>query len=264
MKIRITTAHTYHECVRLGALSDLYERPELYDRLCPRLHVDAPEVVFWADQVPQGGRILELACGTGRVAIPLAQRGHSRFSVCGLDRCLSMLDVARRDAPSLTWVAGDMCEIQPELAAPFDLVFCTLNAFLHLEDRVSQEAFFRVVRHYLRDGGVFGLCIVNPDVRAYARGARVRHRLMNAADLTVDETVVYDHARQTARNRYHFARPGEPDFFVARADLRAVYPEELLALLHYNGFVIQSRFGDFDATRFHNDSPLQVVLASPR
>jgi 2-polyprenyl-3-methyl-5-hydroxy-6-metoxy-1,4-benzoquinol methylase len=84
------------------------------------------EATFCADLVSAGARILDAGCGTGRVAIRLAEQG---FDVVGLDVDDSMLAVAREQAPALTWVLGDLADTGRLVAGegPFELVVLAGN-----------------------------------------------------------------------------------------------------------------------------------------
>jgi ubiquinone/menaquinone biosynthesis C-methylase UbiE len=66
------------------------------------------ETAFVAAQLPAGARVLDVACGTGRISIPLARRG---FHVSGLDVSERVLEVARAEAPELDFRRGDMREL---------------------------------------------------------------------------------------------------------------------------------------------------------
>ena len=123
--------------------------------LCDRL-VDRP-----GDTLRTGAaRILDAGCGTGRVAIELARRGHLCIGV-DLDR--SMLAVARERAPGLTWVEADLADV--DLAAlggtqPFDLVVAAGNV-IPLVAPGTEAAVLSRLSAVLRPGGLlvagFGL-----------------------------------------------------------------------------------------------------------
>jgi SAM-dependent methyltransferase len=84
------------------------------------------EATFCSGLVGVGARILDAGCGTGRVAIRLAELGHD---VVGVDVDESMLAVARREAPDLDWVAGDLAALPGPVSAraPYDLVVMAGN-----------------------------------------------------------------------------------------------------------------------------------------
>jgi SAM-dependent methyltransferase len=84
------------------------------------------EATFVDGLVEPGSRVLDAGCGTGRVATRLAALGH----VCvGVDVDASMLAVARREAPDITWVLGDLADLPVEVRdrAPYDLVVLAGN-----------------------------------------------------------------------------------------------------------------------------------------
>jgi SAM-dependent methyltransferase len=84
------------------------------------------EATFCSGLVAPGARVLDAGCGTGRVGIRLAELG---YDVVGVDVDDSMLAVARRTAPDLTWVKGDLADLPAPVAqrAPYDLVVLAGN-----------------------------------------------------------------------------------------------------------------------------------------
>ncbi|CAN5443828.1 class I SAM-dependent methyltransferase [soil metagenome] len=84
------------------------------------------EASFCAALLSAGARVLDAGCGTGRVAIRLAELG---FEVVGVDVDDSMLAVAREQAPDATWLRGDLADLPDALLAglAFDLVVLAGN-----------------------------------------------------------------------------------------------------------------------------------------
>jgi SAM-dependent methyltransferase len=115
------------------------------------------EAGFLAERLPAGGRILDLACGTGRIAIPLARRG---FEVAGIDISRRVLEIARSEAPTLDLRLGDMREL-PWDDASFDGVVNVWTAFGYFETQQEDERVVAEVARVLRPGGVFVLDSVN-------------------------------------------------------------------------------------------------------
>ena len=251
--------------------TSLYDAPRLYDLLCPLLTDEDPELGFWRRACASGPRVLELACGTGRVALPLAQGG---LTVTGLDLAPAMLAFAAARAATLgvdvRWVEADMTRF--DLGERFDAVLIALNSLLLLHTRDALAGALGCVRAHLAPGGVFALSVLSPDPRTLAR--RPHHRLPLLAapvhdpvadrPLTVDETVDYDHATQTTRGRLHFSYPDAPDFFVGDANLRMLWPRELDDLLHHQGFEVVRCEGDFEGTPFGSASLWQNIVCRAR
>ena len=87
-----------------------------------------------------GRRILDAGCGTGRVAVELARRGHS---VVGVDADLDMLATARTKAPDLSWIHADLADLGAHSTETFDMVLLAGNVMIFLapgtEERVMGE-----------------------------------------------------------------------------------------------------------------------------
>src|SRR5215207_8208571 len=108
-----------------------YSHARLYDLMFPG---GGPAVDFYrADANRQGGRVLEIGCGTGHKLIPIASDGHP---CVGLDFSSDMLAEAQRKANergvSVEWMQGDMRAF--DLGRTFDFVFITANSLLHLHE----------------------------------------------------------------------------------------------------------------------------------
>src|SRR5918993_2333198 len=118
-------------------------------------------VAFYASLAREtGSPVLELACGTGRVAIPIARQG---FAVTGLDVVPGMLEQACSKAAGLPirWIEGDAraFDLGDER---FRLIFLTGNAFQALLTNADQESLFGRVRAHLYDEGLFAFETRNP------------------------------------------------------------------------------------------------------
>lgn len=113
------------------------------------------EAAFVATLTRPGTQILDAGCGTGRVAIELARRGRP---VVGVDVSASMLGVARRQAPDLTWIEADLAGL--DLEHRFDVVLMAGNVVPLLAAGTEAETVRRAAAH-LRPGGLlvagFGL-----------------------------------------------------------------------------------------------------------
>ncbi len=240
----------------------LYSDTHLYDTMtwggCEPLYLDAA--------TRSGGPVLELACGTGRMLVPMAQAG---IDITGIDMSAPMLTVARQRlatvGASATIVEGDMSRFT--FAAPFAFVFSAINSLLHLTTTADLRSCFASVRRSLRPDGSFMFDIVNfqpsflatPDQRQkvgeYDSEIYGRYR--------IEETVRYDAASQIAHKTFLYSAEGAADFRVVTFPLRVIYPQELAALLALEGLRLASRFGDRSGAPFHAESPSQVCIARP-
>jgi SAM-dependent methyltransferase len=113
----------------------------------------------------QGDRVLELACGTGRVLVPLARAGHR---VVGIDTSPAMLARARAKlatagrsvAARARLLEGDMRDFA--LDEVFDLAIIPSQSFAYLLRRADQQRVLAAVAAHLRPGGLLALHLLNP------------------------------------------------------------------------------------------------------
>ena len=247
-------------------------------------HEDSSDtgVAFYTDLAREtDGSVLEIACGTGRVAIPIARQG---FAVTGLDVVPGMLELARSKSAGLTvrWVEGDARTFG--LVERFRLIFLTGNAFQLFLTNADQEALLGRVRAHLHDEGMFAFEMRNP--RWGGRGEREEDRDGLFVDLETREeeearpsyvdaqgrevrvfdTRAYDHVAQvlhwTTHRRWHEGARERTK--TTRIALRYTFPQELAALLDHNGFTIARRYGDWNGEPLTAASRSIIVVCRKR
>src|SRR5215470_15424768 len=125
----------------------------------------------WVAGLAGDGRVLELAIGTGRVALPLAGRG---VAVEGVDASEAMVGRlrAKPGGASVPVVIGDMAQVPVD--GPFRLVYLIFNALFGLLTPARQAGCFRGVARVLDPGGVFVIECFVPDLARFDRGQCVR------------------------------------------------------------------------------------------
>jgi SAM-dependent methyltransferase len=224
-----------------------------------------------------GGPVLEIACGTGRVSIPIARLG---LDVTGLDIVPGMLELARRKSAGLParWVEGDARSF--DLGERFRLVFLTGNAFQAFLTRSDQEALLERVRAHLHPGGLFAFETRNPRwadlppryepyLGTFAKLETREEELLlktqidaSGREVRVSNTQAYDHVAQILQwTTYRRWREGEQEHTkVTRIAVRFTFPQELEALLHYNGFAIERLYGDWNGEPLSGTSPSIIVV----
>ena len=238
----------------------LYDDTHLYDTMtwggCEPLYLEAA--------LRSGGPVLELACGTGRMLVPMAQSG---VRITGLDLSDTMLAVARQRlveaGVSATIVKGDMSRFSfPE---PFAFVFSAINSLLHLTRTADLRSCFASVRRSLRADGRFMFDIFNfqPAYLATPESERLKvgeYESDRFGRYVIEETLRYDAATQVVQKSFHYSAEGAPDFRVVRFSLRVIFPEELEVLLALEGLRLETRFGDRSGAPFTAESPSQVCV----
>lgn len=210
------------------------------------------------------GPVLELACGTGRLAIPLAL---AAVPITGLDLSEAMLARGREKAAQagakLEWVQADIRHF--ELGKKFNLIFLPFNSMQHLHDRPSLESLFACVRKHLAPGGHFILDVHLPSLALLMRRPDEIYTVDSLGDapdgtFVTGEEVDYDDAAQVYTIRWHYSSVDGNDPRVDELRLRMFFPQELDALVTYNGFEILDKYGDFKGSRFHDNCLKQVLV----
>ena len=224
---------------------------------------DGPLFLALAQRI--GGPVLDLGCGTGRITIPLAQRG---IDITGVDLLPRMLARARTKAGDLPirWVQADARTL--DLDTQFGVIFES-GALPHMLTLDDQEAMLARVREHLLPSGAFALCVDMPRAALVSdSGLRDWYSYANADGQTVhvSGTYEYDPVKQisveTAHRRW---RDGRGQEIVTRTPLahRLFFPQEIEMLLHYNGFRDVESYGSFDFGPLDRESEVMIYLCRP-
>jgi SAM-dependent methyltransferase len=240
----------------------------LYDRAYERLRDPSGDAAFYRSLArEQGGPVLELGCGSGRVLLPIAREG---IACVGLDASRAMLEAFRqKDPPSnLLLVHGRMesFDLSPER---FRLIYSAFRALQHLVAVDDQLACLAGVRRHLAPGGLFAFDVFAPKLDRIAAEDEPEAEDVRFP-LDGDEVVRFvrlhrDRAAQTqdVTFRYERRRDGRVvDSREAVARMRYFFRYELEHLLARSGFTRVEFLGGFDGRPYDYVSGETVVLAS--
>ena len=211
-----------------------------------------PAVAFLAD-LAGTGRALELAVGTGRVALPLSARG---VPVSGVDLSADMLAQLRRKpgAERLDLTCGDLATTV--VGEGFALAYLVFNTIGNLVEQDRQVACFTTVAAQLAPGGCFVVEVGVPDLRRLPPGETVRPFALTPDRLGFD---VYDVARQGLVSHHHVRQPSGT-WTASSTPFRYVWPAELDLMARIAGLRLRERWQDWDRTPFTSDSERHVSV----
>ena len=218
---------------------------------------DAPFYVALAGETPQ--RVLDVGCGTGRLAYTLAARGHE---VTGADPAGAMLDVARAKphAATVTWVEAFADQL--DLVERFDLIVMTGHVFQVFLEDTEILAVLRNLKRHLAEGGVLAFETRNPAAREWEEWTADDAETVEHPELgAVEARWVFlseGNGFVTFETRYRFADGTQ---LTAPSTLRFVTQAELAALLDKAGFEDVTWYGDWDKSPLGGDKPEIIVLA---
>jgi SAM-dependent methyltransferase len=199
------------------------------------------------DSLAAGGRALEFAIGTGRVGIPLSERG---VPVTGLELSQPMID-RLHEKSDLTVVRGDMATTR--VPGEFSLVYLVFNTISNLQTQDEQvECFVNAARH-LVPGGRF---VIELWVHRIYQGRPAEVFAVEPGYLGVD---TYDAVTQ--RLVSHHIRFGEgTEARIFRGPHRWISPAELDLMARIAGFTLESRHADWQGAEFTAESTSHVSV----
>lgn len=244
-----------------------FHDPETYDLEDAGYEEDYLLTEQWARVL--GGPLLDLGCGTGRMALRLAAQG---YQVTGVDITPEMIARARQKAAaqavSVEWVVADARAFHLQKRFPF--IFMLENVFQFFPTREDQEGLFARVREHLTPEGCFLFETRNPSLlnRVKLRHSEPQHyTTADGGHLVVTEEQYYDPITQIQHYTFHrtFLHPGgQQEVKTLRTALRYVYPQEMEALLFYNGLRIRTCYGSWRQEPLTATSPAMIYVCQQR
>lgn len=258
----------------------IYQRPRDYDL---EHEGDDEDVEFYLELVRRlrPERVLELASGSGRIALPLAKLAETLgFEIVGVELAESMLAEAERKRADLepavqrrlSFVQGDIRTWTAD--RPFDLIITPCSSLSHLLSLDDQLAAWQRAYSNLHPGGRFVADLTMPNLAVYAESMQVPPRTTLEIDIdTTDpatgdrllryKTTQYLPHEQRAQIRFvydKFPEHREVDRYVSDFDCHVYYPREVELLFRMSGFAIEGRYGGYSFRPMSRSSRAMIVV----
>jgi SAM-dependent methyltransferase len=210
-----------------------------------------PTVSFLAE-LAGAGAALELGIGTGRIAIPLRQRG---VRVSGIDLSPDMVAQlqAKPNTDDINVVIGDFATTRVD--GTFGLAYLVYNTIMNLRTQDEQVACFQNVAAHLEPGGCFVIEVGVPGLRRLPPGDTYQAFTVTPTHLGFDE---YDVANQGLVSHHYFIEAGRVETF--SGPFRYVWPAELDLMARIAGMRLRERWSDWNRAPFTNDSTKHVSV----
>jgi ubiquinone/menaquinone biosynthesis C-methylase UbiE len=201
-----------------------------------------------------GGRVLELGVGTGRLAVPITEKG---LEVVGVDSSQAMLDVLTRRDPTgmVKTIRGDMVDDLPD--GPFDVALIAYNTIFNLLEERTQRRCFEAVTEVLRPGGAFVVEAFVPD-STVLEGSDVAVRSMTANEVVLSVSERRPGEQCASGQFIQFSESG--GVRLRPWSIRWASPSELDAMATAAGFTREARMGDMAGSEFDNNSDQHVTI----
>ncbi|HET9779482.1 MAG TPA: class I SAM-dependent methyltransferase [Propionibacteriaceae bacterium] len=198
------------------------------------------------------GTALELGIGTGRIALPLSQRG---IRVHGIDLSEAMVARlrAKPGADRIGVTVGDFATTTVE--GRFSVAYLVFNTIMNLTTQDEQIACFQNVAAHLQPGGCFVIEVMVPDLQRLPPGETVRPFTVSATRLGFDE---YDVASQGLISHHYWAVDGKLEG--DSMPFRYVWPAELDLMARLAGMSPRERWSGWKREPFTSDSTKHVSV----
>jgi SAM-dependent methyltransferase len=227
---------------------------DVYDSLHPGELLNTDSTVDFLAARAGGGPVLELAIGTGRVALPLAERG---LEVQGVDVSEKMVAKLRQKdgGRELPVVLGDFKDVPVE--GRFSLIYLIFNTIFALTTQEDQVACLRNVAEHLTDDGVFVLDAFVPDLSRYQR-----NQVTQVNEVGVDRVFLdvsrHDPATQKVSSQHVILTPHGIELYPVH--IRYIWPSELDLMAKLAGLELAERFGGYHEQPFTAASTAHVSV----
>ena len=202
------------------------------------------------------GDALELGIGTGRLALPLSERG---VRVQGIDLSNAMLAKlrAKPGGPAIPVTVGDFSTTR--VPGTFRLVYLVFNTIGNLTTQEAQVACFRNASDHLEPGGSFVIEVGVPDLQRLPVGEAIRPFYVGETKWGLDE---YDVATQSLTSHHFEVVDGRLER--ASTPFRYVWPSELDLMAQIAGMALRNRWADWTREPFSNESRKHVSVWEKR
>jgi SAM-dependent methyltransferase len=242
-------------------VSNLIYDPDIYDGL----NKQTDDLLFYLHWIEKktNPTILELCCGTGRLTIPISQKG---FKITGVDNNKAMLEMAKHKAHLknvyINFVENDIRYL--DLKTKFDIIFIPFNSIHHIYNNEDLFLVFDIVRRHLLPGGMFLFDCYNPDIRYIVKHEEIKQYLCEyttekGRKVVINQNMKYESDSQINHIIWYLEIDEKPEVEQS-LDMRMYYPQEMNAYLQTKGFETICKYGDFDSSKFKNDSPKQIFM----
>lgn len=218
-------------------------------------HLDTDGAVEFLFGLAEGGRVLELGIGTGRIALPLVGRG---VKIEGIDASEAMVEKlrAKPDGRDVPVTIGDMADVTI-MGGPYRLAFLIYNTLFSLPTRSRQMQCFENVSGALEPGGHFVIECFIPDLRSVDRGQRVR-----AVNVTEKSAIIevsrYDVTAQ--RIVAQMITLSSDGIRLGPVAFRYAWPDELDLMAERAGLRLRQRLRDWAGNPFRRGCETHVSV----
>lgn len=233
------------------------------------------DVPFWIDVTKGKEKILEIACGTGRITIPLLQDNKKVYALDYSEKMLNILkEKVKNQYPEckdkLIINKGDMRNFQ--LNEKFDIILITTNSLNHIEKNEDIDKTFNSLREQLTENGIVVFDIINPNCKCFTRDPEGIYNLFTFKHSKTNgyfkawENNIYSAKEQIDYVTYYYQlcnRNGkeiDDKIVKIRLKYRMFYPQEMDYIINANRFEIIDKFDWYDRRVWDGKTCQQIYV----
>ena len=222
-----------------------------------QIYAEAPTAMIeLLSDLGLGGRVLELAIGTGRIALPLVARGVDMTGIDISDEMVAGLR-AKPGGERIPVVMGDFADVAVD--GRFRLVYLVFNTLFGLLDQDEQVRCFANVAAHLEPGGHFVLEAFVPDLGRFDRRQRISANSIELDRVAIEVSLHRPDQQRIDSQLIHFTEEGVKLLPVA---IRYAWPSEIDLMARLAGLRLESRFGGWERQPFTSESVSHISIYS--
>ena len=214
-------------------------------------HIEA--VVDFLVALAGKGAALELGIGTGRIALPLAQRGVRVHGVDLSDAMVARLR-AKPGGAEIPVAIGDFATTR--IDGTFSLAYLVFNTIMNLTTQEEQVACFENVAAHLEPGGCFVIEVGVPGLQRLPPGETFQPFHVGERHVGIDEYEIVNQGLVS----HHYHRTADGTFKKASGPFRYVWPSELDLMARIAGMTLRERYADWSREPFTSESAKHVSV----
>lgn len=200
------------------------------------------------------GTILELAIGTGRIALPLARLGHTISGIDGSPEMIAKLQ-EKPGSDTIPISIGNIADV--DIDGSFDHIFLVFNTLFNLQSQEEQIRCFANTAARLRDGGTFLVETFVPDLTEFRNGQSLKTRHVDKTSVLL-EAALHDPVRQLVE--FQRIRITESGTNLVPLRMRYAWPGEIDLMARLAGMTLVDRWGGWNREPFGPDCKMHVSL----
>lgn len=253
-------------------MGNIFTNPALYDAAYWWKINDIDFIVNWVNRI--GGPVLELAAGTGRLAIPILEKGHTYV---GIDNSPEFVAWAGKKLKTYRERGKIVLEDMENFALnqTFEFIFIGFNSLFLLNTKKQVLSCFKHVRDHLTDTGTFLIDCFVPNPEFLYRDEKQLYEVMEDHPPRLNangwQAAGGQHCVVRERNRYnpetqinhiwwYFCNEGADTPEIYEFDMHMIFPNTMDRLLTEAGLIVRDKFGDYNSSPFDKNSRLQIYV----